>query len=170
MPCSWKSKSRVIFVGSLLFLASCDHILLAANVWSVHASVYQPPCWRRELHWAPLPAQKLLPWSPHRDSQSTSPRLPTRACLLTSAQSCVAQLESFTPRFPIRGRLFRVCVCVRLSGWYTELSSSQAVNNASGGAGCGCSESGVDVRAKAVTWLSCCSKISENNVSWHCHI
>ncbi len=55
-----------------------------------------------------------------------------------------------------------VCVCAHLSGWCT--GSCQAVNNTSGCAESGHCQSGVDVRAKAMTWLCCCFVITENNV------
>lgn len=145
------SYSWVIFVESLLYLTSCDHFLPLACL--VCACCNLSAALLEEIAAvSPLPA----PGAPAVDSPQTLPQLPARACLLASAQSCAAQLEDCTPGFPIRGKL---CMCARLSGWCA--GSCQPVNNTSGGAVSGRSQSGVDVRAKAMTWLSCCFVVTD---------
>ena len=58
-----------------------------------------------------------------------------------------------------------VCVCVCVHIYQVGVQSCwQAVNNTSGGAESGRRQTRLDMRAKAVTWLSCCFVITENSV------
>lgn len=117
--------SWVISVESLLYLASCDYHLLLANVLSVHAAIYQLPCWRGGLQWAPC----LLGSSCRGFPTDRAGRLPLSYLRepVFSRQLRAVHLWAWKLHPWIPNEEICVCVCT-LSGF------CQAVNNMSGAA------------------------------------
>ena len=109
--CFWStpSYSRVLFVESLLFLASCDYRLPLANVSSVHAAIYQQPCRRRAPRRAPPPVQELLLWIPRRPNPSIPPSVTYEGLSLRVSSERRSPAWRLHP--PVPNKRKAACVC-----------------------------------------------------------
>lgn len=141
------SQSWVIFVESLLYIATTHRWFVSCQcmLQSISSSAGGERC--SEPPRQPRSSCGGFPTDQAGRHSLSYPQEPVSLRQLRAAQPSLKA----SPRFSITGR---PCVCAHLSGWWRVFC--QAVNNTSGGVESGHCQSGVDVRAKGMTWQSRC--------------